>query len=246
MSIRVLVNGALGRMGKVVTAHIGNYPNLKLAGQTGSQDDLGLAIQNANAQVVIDFTLPDAVYKNTLTILHAGARPVVGTTGLKLDQITALQEIASKKQLGGMIAPNFSIAGILMMQCAQKIAAHIADVEIIEFHHEAKLDSPSGTSLRTAELIAANRNAVTRANHADYRETYQGARGAAYQSIPIHSIRLPGLLAHQSVVFGQMGETLTIKHDTIDRACFMPGVFLACEKVMNLNYLAYGLENILS
>lgn len=244
MSINVLVNGAFGRMGQMTVKAVEEHPNLTLVGQTGREYDLAKSIKDSGADVVIDFTLPESVYANTMTILEAGARPVIGTSGLKLEQIKTLQQKADELKRGGLIAPNFSLGAVLMMKYAREIAKYMPHVEIIEMHHDKKIDSPSGTAMRTAEMIATGRDNIN-ASHKPGRESLPHARGATYHNIPIHSIRLPGFLAHQEIIFGNEGETLTLRHDSIDRLSFMPGVCFACEKVMTLNKLMYGMEEIL-
>lgn len=244
MPIRILINGAFGRMGQITTKAIAEQKQFELVGQTGREYALQNAIKDSKADVVIDFTHPDAVYANTLAILEAGARPVIGTSGLQADQVKTLQAIALKEKRGGIIAPNFSIGGVLMMKCAKDIAKYMPFVEILEMHHDGKADSPSGTAIRTAEMLAEG-NPHLNQPHKPSHETLPGARGANYKHIPIHAIRLPGFLAHQAVVFGSLGETLTLRHDSIDRQCFMPGVILACEKVMTLDRLVNGLEEVL-
>lgn len=240
MTISILVNGAFGRMGQITTKAIVQHPNLELVGQTGREYNLKKAIQDSHAQVVVDFTQPDCVFANASTIIDAGAHPVIGTTGLKTQEIQQLQSRCADLKLGGIIAPNFSLGAVLMMKVAKEIVKYMPDVEIIEMHHEQKIDSPSGTAILTAQkLIAAGK--INKAS----QEQMPHARGDHFQGIPIHSIRLPGLLAHQQIIFGNVGETLTMRHDTIDRLCFMPGVCLACEKVLELNHLVYGLEEIL-
>lgn len=244
MPINILVNGAFGRMGQMTVKTITEHPNFTLVGQTGREYDLKKSIKDSKADIVIDFTHPDAVFENTVAIIESGARPVIGTSGLKVNQIHTLQERCEKLKLGGMIAPNFSLGAVLMMKYAREIAKYLPNVEIIEMHHVNKADSPSGTAMRTAEMLAEGAitpNPSAKPSH----ENVVGARGANYQDIPIHSIRLPGLLAHQQIIFGNTGETLTLRHDSIDRQCFMPGVCLACEKVMKLDKLMYGLETVL-
>lgn len=244
MKIRVLVNGAFGRMGQYVTKAISEHPQLQLAGQTGREYNLKQAIKDSRAEVVVDFTHPDSVYQNVLDIIEVGAHPVIGTTGLKPEQIKDLQKRSAKVGLGGIIAPNFSLGCVLIMKYAKEMAKHIPNVEVIEMHHEAKADSPSGTALRVTEMMSetiTNPNALIAKNH----DTIPGSRGASLHGIPIHAIRLPGMLAHLQVLFGNPGETVTLRHDTIDRQCFMPGVCLACVTVPKLERLVYGLEEIL-
>lgn len=243
MTINILVNGAFGRMGQMTVKAIGAHTDFALVGQTGREYDLKKAITDSSAQVVIDFTHPDAVFSNTMTILDAGARPVIGTSGLTQEQIHVLEKKCDSLHLGALIVPNFSLGAILMMKYAKEIAKYFTHVEIIEMHHEAKADSPSGTAMRSAEILASAKN--LNQPSLPSRETIKGARGALYRGIPIHSIRLPGFLAHQQIIFGDKGETLTLSHNSIDRECFMPGICLACEKVMTLDKLVYGLEEVL-
>lgn len=244
MTINVLVNGAFGRMGQMATETIRNHAGLNLVGQTGRDFDLAKAIHDSKADVVVDFTIASAVYQNTQIILESGAHPVVGTSGLKPDEVKKLQQLAAQQKRGGLIAPNFSLGAVLMMKYAKEMARYFPDVEIIEFHHNGKADSPSGTAMRTAELLAEANPAINQ-NKKPNLETIKGARGAHHFNVPIHAIRLPGLLAHQMILFGGTGETLSIRHDSLDRQCFMPGITLACEKVMQLDKLIYGLENVL-
>lgn len=243
MPIKVLVNGGFGRMGQMTVKAISTHAGLELVGQTGREYDLPQAIKDSGAQVVVDFTNPDSVFANCNAIIDAGAHPVIGTTGLSLSQIKSLQEKCAKLKRGGLIAPNFSLGAVLMMKYAKEIARIMPSVEIIEMHHDGKADSPSGTALRTAELISEARTSKHTTN--DSHETIPGARGATHHGIPIHAVRLPGFLAHEKIIFGNTGETLTISHDSIDRQCFMPGVCFACEKVVGLEQLIYGMEQIL-
>lgn len=244
MPINVLVNGAFGRMGQITVKAIEKYPGLVLVGQTTRDYDLPKAIKDSRAQVVVDFTHPDVVYENTRMIIEAGSCPVIGTSGLKLEQINTLQELAQKLNIGGIIAPNFSLGAVLMMKYAKEIAKYLPDVEIIEMHHDKKIDSPSGTAMRTAEILATARATQKPISPPDH-ETVAGARGANYHGIPIHAVRLPGLLAHQEILFGSTGETLLLRHDALDRQCFMHGVCIACEKAVKLDRLVYGLEEVL-
>lgn len=244
MTIKVLINGAFGRMGQMTVKALGTNPAFELVGQTGKEYDLKKSIIDSNAQVVVDFTHPESVYANLNAIIDAGAHPVIGTTGLASKQVAELQEKCAKLKRGGLIAPNFSLGGVLMMKFAKEIVKLMPHVEIIELHHDNKADSPSGTAMRTAEMLAQGNTNVNEPIKAS-KETIPGARGATYHNIPIHAVRLPGLLAHQQILFGDTGETLTLRHDSIDRQCFMPGVALACEKVIKMDRLAYGLEEIL-
>jgi 4-hydroxy-tetrahydrodipicolinate reductase len=245
MTISVLVNGAFGRMGQMVVKALGERGEFTVVGQTGREYDLKKSIKDSNAQVVVDFTRADAVYANTLAIIESGAHPVIGTSGLTAEQIKKLQQKCEELKLGGIIAPNFSLGAVLMMKHAKEIAKYMPHVEIIELHHDGKADSPSGTAMRSAELLAEGGGDALNQPPLSSRETVPGARGANYLGIPIHAVRLPGLLAHEQIIFGAAGETLTLRHDSIDRQCFMPGVCFACEKVGKLHKLVYGLEEVL-
>lgn len=241
MTIKTIINGSNGKMGKTVQAAISNEPDLELVATLGRNDNLAATIQKTKADIVIDFTLPDCVFNNTKTIIENSARPIIGTSGLNLTQIEELKVACEKKSIGGVIAPNFSLGAVLMMKYAKDAAKYLSNVEIIEMHHQQKVDAPSGTAKKTAEMMAEvnnnmSKNKVSADNH---------ARGLIHQGIPIHSVRLPGIFAHQTVIFGGTGETLTIRHDSMDRNAMMPGVFLACRKAMDLNHLVYGLEHLL-
>lgn len=243
MAIRVLVNGALGRMGSEVVQVLKDNAKFNLVGTCSKGDDLTTAIQQSQAEVVVDFTNANVVFENSQKILAAGARPVIGTTGLMPPQIKQLQAMAKKEKIGGIIAPNFSLGGMLMMKYATQWIKYFPHAEIIELHHDDKLDAPSGTALRTAQTLSALRDKCPEAK--PQRVLVEGARGANVEGIPVHSIRLPGLVAHQEIIFGGVDETLIVRHDSVNRRCFMPGVLLACEKVMDLSELVYGLEHII-
>jgi 4-hydroxy-tetrahydrodipicolinate reductase len=226
-SIRVAVAGAAGRMGATVCDAVAGAEGLELTGRADPALGTELADVLAGADVVVDFTVPDQALPNAHQCLHAGVSVVIGTTGFDLDK---LRRCAADHWDGGaggraFVAPNFAIGAVLMMDLAQRAAAHMSAVEIIELHHDRKLDKPSGTAARTAELL---------------REA-----GAAVHE-PIHSVRLPGLVAHQEVIYGGQGQTLSIRHDSIDRSSFMPGVMLACRRVGSLpEPLTIGLEALL-
>lgn len=243
MTIRVLVNGANGRMGQEAVKAINQSADFALVGIATKTDDLAQTIKKTQPQIVIDFTTAAVAYDNARIIIENNIRPVIGTTGFKPEQIQDLIKRCTEKKLGGIIAPNFSIAAILMMKYAQDCAHYFPHVEIIELHHDQKVDAPSGTAIKTAELIAEIR---TKPNaKVNEKELLAGARGANKNDVHIHSIRLPGLVAHQEVIFGSNGETFTIRHDMLNREAAMPGVLLACKKVLELNTLVYGLEKVL-
>lgn len=228
------VNGAAGRMGKVTVAGIESQGDLELAFTTDKGDDLGRSIIEAGADVVVDFTVPEAVFRNTMTIIESGARPVVGTTGLTEDELEAIDTALRKRNLGGMAAPNFSLGALLMMKFAQEAARHMEACEIVELHHERKIDSPSGTSLLTAEKITGNLRPRP--------EDTALSRGLARGAVRIHSLRLPGQMAHQQVIFGGPGESLTLSHNAISRECFVPGILRAIREVSRCNGLQRGLD----
>lgn len=239
--IRILVNGAFGRMGQEVCKAVCAESEFELVGQLGRKDDLANAIQTSKADIVIDFTLPNVVYNNFLIILDSPARPVVGTTGLSAEQVKEISKKCAQQKKGAILAPNFSIGAVLMMHFAQQAARFYSEVEIIELHHSGKIDAPSGTAIKTAEMIAAAQSSPKNSE----QKNSSPSRGATVHGIPVHAVRLPGIVANQEVLFGGMGETLSIHHNTINREAFMPGVVLACKKVLNLDHFVYGLENIL-
>lgn len=244
MSIAVLVNGAAGRMGRQVVQAVQADEALHLAGEADQSDVLADAIRTSQAQVVVDFTHPSAAYPNALTIVEAGAHPVIGTTGFTAEQIEDLKARCAERRLGGLIAPNFALGAVLMMRFAAEAARYLQHVEIVELHHDGKAEAPSGTAVKTAEMIAQTRPERP-APQVESRELQAGARGAQAYPVPIHSVRLPGHVAHQEVILGGQGEALRIRHDSISRESFMPGVVLACKKVVGLSELYYGLENLL-
>lgn len=243
MVSKVIVNGARGKMGTLACDTLRQHPEFELVGTLGREDNLMRTITETSADIVVDLTRADAVYANTLTVIEAGVHPVIGTSGLTDEQISHLQTLCTQKELGGIIVPNFSLGAVLMMHLAAIAARYLPEVEIIEAHHQQKLDAPSGTALKTADAIAKAR--TQQKNHLDLKESVTGARGAYYQNINIHAIRLPGMLAQQQVLFGNTGETLSITHNSLDRSCFMPGLILACQHVRHLPTLEYGMERLL-
>ncbi len=217
--IKVIVNGAKGKMGQETVKAVQKETDLMLVGQTDAGDNLAQVIKATGAEVVVDFTTPMTVMGNIRTILENQAHAVIGTTGLREENLHEVKMLCDKFKVNCLIAPNFAIGAVLMMQFAQQAIKYMPSAEIIEFHHEAKLDKPSGTSERTAHLMG--------------------------KEIPIHSVRLPGLVAHQEVIFGGLGQTLTIRHDSISRESFMPGVILAIRKIMKTKGLVHGLEHLM-
>lgn len=241
--IKVIVNGARGKMGVEAVKTIKAQKDFSLVGELGREDNLQNEIKKTGADIVIDLTNADSVYKNALAIIQNGARPVIGTSGLIDAQIKELQELATSRALGGIIVPNFSIGAVLMMKFASIAAKYYQEVEIIETHHQQKLDAPSGTAMKTAELIASARQSPKQ--ELNLKEIVKNVRGGEYKDINIHSLRLPGVIAKQDVIFGGVGETLTIAHNSINRESFMSGLVLACQHVLELNTLVYGLDKII-
>ena len=259
--IRVGVVGAAGRMGSEVCRAVAGAEDLELAaavdahrvGQSlrevaGVDSDLTLAgeldaLVDADCDIAVEFTGPDAVGANLQWLLEHGIHAVVGATGIAADDLEAARRLSDGGDANVLIAPNFAIGAVLLMQFAAEAAKHLPHVEIIELHHDRKVDAPSGTALRTAELIADARGEVPDAPGGD--EQHPGARGATHDDVRVHSVRLPGIVANQEVIFGGTGQTLTIRHDSIDRTSFMPGVLLACREVADLDGLVVGLEHLL-
>lgn len=207
-------------------------------------DSLETALLEERPDVLVDFTVPSSVRRHAEMALEMGVRPVVGTTGLSEEDIAELARLSGERRVGAVIAPNFALGAVLMMMFAARAAKYFPHVEIIEMHHDRKLDAPSGTSLKTAEMIARNRPELKQ-GHPEEKETLEGVRGGLRYGFRIHSVRLPGMVAHQEVIFGGPGQTLTLRHDSIDRESFMPGVKLAIQRVMELDHLVYGLEHLL-
>ena len=252
--IKVLVNGALGRMGRTVVEAVKADSELELVGAvdafTGEVDgmkvetNLDAALKKFSPDVMVDFTRPNVVFQNVMTALASKVSPVVGTTGLSDEAKEKIRAAAEANDTPAFIAPNFALGAVLMMLISQKVAKYMPDVEIIELHHDKKLDAPSGTAELTAKLISEVRPSHKQ-GHPEEEERLPHVRGADFDGIKIHSVRLPGYVAHQEVIFGGLGQTLTIRHDSIGRDSFMPGVVLACKKVRGLKGLTIGLDKIL-
>jgi len=223
--IKVIVNGAKGKMGKETSKAVLKEADLELVAQLDLGDNLAEAIKKQSADVVVDFTHPDSAMSNASIILNNGAHAVIGTTGLTDENLEELHALCKKNKVNCLVAPNFAIGAVLMMQFAKEAAKHMGHSEIIELHHDKKVDKPSGTAIKTVKLMKESLG--------DNAE------------IPVHSVRLPGLVAHQEVIFGGVGQTLRIRHDSISRTSFMPGVIMAIRKVRGLKGFVYGLENIL-
>ena len=246
MKIKVAILGAKGRMGTESVKAISAADDLELVASLDLGDSLDL-LKSSGAEVVLDFTTPDSVMKNLEYAITNGINVVVGTTGFDSKRIEEVKTLLAKNsKVGAIIAPNFGLGAVLMMQFAAKAATYFESVEIIELHHPEKADAPSGTATRTAELISDARSKSKKNAMPDKTSSgLAGARGAKVGDVPIHSIRLRGLVAHQEVLLGDQGETLSIRHDSIDRSGFMPGVLLAIRSVKTRAGLTFGLENLL-
>ncbi|QOR65247.1 4-hydroxy-tetrahydrodipicolinate reductase [Cytobacillus suaedae] len=262
--IKIVVAGPRGRMGKEALQLVKDTEHFTLVGAIDHKfggkkiseieglpnldapiyTDIEACFSELRPDVLIDLTTPEVGRVHTEIALQYGVRPVVGTTGFSKEDLENLSKLAEAKGIGAIIAPNFAIGAILMMKFSQMAAKYFQDIEIIELHHDKKLDAPSGTAAKTAELISTVREAKKQ-GHPDEKEIMQGARGATYDGIHIHSVRLPGLIAHQEVLFGGNGQMLSIRHDSFNRESFMSGVKLAVETIMKIDLLVYGLENII-
>ncbi|MFM8503221.1 MAG: 4-hydroxy-tetrahydrodipicolinate reductase [Actinomycetota bacterium] len=246
MAIRVAVLGARGRMGLEVCRAIKATSDLELVAEIDLGDSLDL-LKSSKAEVMVDFTTPESVMGNLKFAIENGIHSVVGTTGFDKAKIDSLKNLlAANPKVGLLVAPNFGLAAVLMMQFAATAARYFESAEIIELHHPEKADAPSGTATRTAELMSEAREKAKLAPMPDKTsKSLDGARGAKVGDIPIHSVRLRGLVAHQEVLFGEKGETLTIRHDSLDRSGYMPGVLLGVREVSQNPGLTVGLEHYL-
>ena len=255
MTIKIIIAGFKGKMGSTAVDMVLNDKDLSLVAVLdpfATETDIqGIPVYKTKEEVVgidadvwVDFTIPKFAYENTRFALENGLAPVVGTTGFSEEEIATLKELSIQKQLGGLIAPNFAIGAILLMQFATQAAKYFPNLEIIELHHDKKKDAPSGTAIKTAQLISKVRE-VHQQGVEDEEELLEGARGANLDGMRIHSVRLPGLVAHQEVIFGAKGEGLTIRHDSYDRISFMSGVNLGIKEVVKRQELVYGLEHLL-
>ncbi|MGG1515111.1 4-hydroxy-tetrahydrodipicolinate reductase [Paenibacillus oryzisoli] len=262
--IRVAVIGASGRMGREVVKTVLKESDMELvAGMDRSsgpidlgtmvglepcgvtmRNDIQQALTEVRPDVVVDFTGPHTAVSHTKLAIELGIRPVMGTTGFTQEAIAELDKLCQERQIGGLIAPNFSIGAILMMKFAAQASKYFPHLEIIEYHGDQKLDAPSGTSVKTAELISEVRGELRQGNPKE-EETIEGARGGYYNGFRIHSVRLPGIFAQQEVVMAEKGQALKIRHDSYDREAYMPGVALAIRKVMTYSGMIYGFEHFI-
>ena len=262
--IKVVVNGALGRMGQQVVSAVAAEPDLVLVGaadiKAADRDHLSApalnkkvplhsalisVIEMFHPDVVVDFTTAEAALNSARLALKNGSNIVMGTTGLSDKDIKEIDALAQEYHKGAVVAANFAIGAVVLMHLAKIAAKYFDNAEIIELHHDKKVDAPSGTALATARLMSEARGKpfiypVTE------KETLKGTRGGQNNGLAIHSVRLPGLVASQEVIFGALGQTLSIRHDTINRECFMPGVMLAVKQVVKRHGLVYGLDSLLN
>ena len=243
MSIRVAVLGAAGRMGAETCRAVESDDELELVARIGRSDPLEQVVE-AGSEVAVEFTTPDAVRANASFCLRNGVHVVVGATGLTAEDLNELRKLSDRHGANCFVAPNFAIGAVLMMRFAAQASAYFDVAEIIERHDKRKLDAPSGTALRTAELMNEARDRAWDAPTAG-RETLDHVRGGDQSGIRVHSLRTPGSVAHQEVILGSVGQTLSIRHDSVDRSSFMPGVLLAIKKVSSLDGVTVGLEHLL-
>lgn len=262
--VRVAVLGACGRMGREVVRAVSDAPDMRLVGLCdvacvgrSASEALGMAglnvriesdcaamLADTRPQVVVDFAKP-FVMANARAAMEHGAAPVIGTTGLSAEDLKELECLAQSTGTPAMVIPNFAIGAVLMMKFAAEAARYMPDVEIVELHHDKKTDAPSGTAIKTAEMIDSARKAVRAEVTPPVGSADDPARGDKRGGVHVHSVRLPGLVAHQEVIFGGQGQILTIRHDSIDRTSFMPGVLLAVRRAATIHGLVYGLDKLL-
>lgn len=263
--IKVAIAGARGKMGIEAVHTMMQHEHIELvaaldyknvAQMLGQLDvfpssyevpiftDFDLLVNETKPDVLVDLTNPHAVYEHTKQALLHKVRPVIGTTGFTDAQLEELTALAKEQEIGCIIAPNFAIGAVLMMKFAKEAAKYFPDVEIIEMHHDKKLDAPSGTGVKTAQMMAEVRSPKIQ-GHTEEQETIAGARGGDFEGMRLHSVRLPGLVAHQQVLFGEEGQLLTIRHDSFNRQSFMNGIVFCIETVVGIEHLVYGLENIM-
>ncbi|HRI43880.1 MAG TPA: 4-hydroxy-tetrahydrodipicolinate reductase [Fimbriimonadaceae bacterium] len=261
--IRVCLVGAAGKMGQETARALGQatgievvsavdraHPGESLRAIAGPrapdlviQDKVGAALDADEANVLVDFTQPGAAANHAESALKRGVAPVIGTSGLSAQDLRDIAQVCAEFDTPAMVVPNFAIGGVLMMRFAQQAAKWLPDVEVVEMHHDQKVDAPSGTATRTAELIAGARQGQPKRGEELIKA--EGVRGGTIAGVPVHSVRLKGLVAHQMVMFGGLGETLTIRHDSLDRTSFMPGVILAVREVWSRTGLTIGLDELL-
>ena len=244
--IKVAVNGALGKMGQEVVRAVNEQPDMQLVLELDAKDDLDKVLSQSQVDVLIDFTRPEARMNVVRTILQHKVSGVIGTTGFTPDDLDEIAKLSEKNKTGIIIAPNFTIGCVLMMQFAKQAAKYFDTAEIIEYHHNQKADYPSGTAVKTAQLMTEARKEGFNSQLGDKVANVEGARGGVMDGIRMHSIRLPGMVAHQEVIFGEKGQYMTLRHDAVSREAYMPGVLLAIREIVKMKKLVYGLETLLN
>ena len=248
--IKVAVCGALGKMGKEVVCAVVAAQDMELVAKIDiAAEDMYHTIEEAarvvDIDLVIDFTQPKSIYENALYCLKNNIKIVIGTTGLTDEQIESLRRLSDENKTGCLIAPNFSTGAVLMMMFARQAAKYFDNAEIVELHHNQKKDAPSGTAVKTAQMMAEVKADFAK-NNCEETETIEGSRGGtSYADIHIHSVRMPGYIASQEVIFGSSGQILKVRHDSMDRKCYMDGVLLAVRHTYKENDFVYGLDNIM-
>jgi len=243
--IRVAVAGYRGKVGAVLATAFQNEPGIDYVGGIGRGDDLAAFLHQKRPRALVDFTRPAEAMHNALAAVASGASPIVGTTGLSSADVDKLETACKAKQVGGIVAPNFAIGAVLMMHLADIAAPHFEAVEVIEMHHAAKLDAPSGTALSTARRLAARRKDKPFTHKKAAKETLAGTRGGEEGGVAVHSVRLPGFVADQEVIFGLPGQTLSIIHRTTSREAYIPGVLVAIRTVTAGPRFYRGLDQLL-
>lgn len=247
--LNIAICGANGKMGQEVVKAVNSSDDMKLVAQidifNGQFKTIEEAKKATNIDILIDFTQPDSIYQNALYCLNNNIKIVIGTTGLSDDQIAELRQLSEEKKVSCLIAPNFSTGAILLMKFAQMASKYFNNAEIIELHHNQKKDAPSGTAVKTALMMSEANDDFTKGNCLE-KETIDGSRGGvSYNNIHIHSIRMPGYIASQEVLFGANGQVMSLRHDSMNRECYMDGVLLATRYVAGNDKFVYGLENIM-
>jgi 4-hydroxy-tetrahydrodipicolinate reductase len=244
-AIRVCVAGYRGKVGSVLAAAFADDPGVDYVGGVTRGDNLASFLHDKRPQALVDFTRPTEALHNALAAVAAGAAPVIGTTGLSNSDVDKIETACKAKKVGGIVAPNFAVGAVLMMHLADIAAPHFEAVEIIELHHAGKLDAPSGTALSTARRLASRRSGRPFAHRKAEKETLAGTRGGEEGGVAVHSVRLPGFVADQEIIFGLPGQTLTIAHRTTSREAYVPGVLLAIRKVTSEPKFYRGLDELL-
>jgi len=242
--MKIVINGSRGKMGQTLVAFATEHAELTLAGEVDLGDSLADVVSQTRPDIVVDFTRPEARMETVRTALEGGASAVVGTTGFTPEDREEIGGWVKRTGKGCFIAPNFQIGNVLMQQFARSAARYFEYAEVIEYHHETKVDYPSGTAVRTAELMAEARDAFNEGTR-DKVANVEGARGGEVAGIRLHAVRMPGFIASQEVLLGAPGQYLTIRHDSVDRQSYMPGVLLAAKHIVDRAELVYGLEHIL-